>query len=186
MKMRLFLYPLFLCSLVAACTTESKWINHTARIINVGPTDATVKRIIGGSVTITSDCSFAVRNMTLIPSGNAAYWWGIPVDNNTEPFPRVVTAALGSYNGQNVIFNLDSQYSFGDIAIMEIRSEGDNQAYGAWSLSGDVENYYDIHGNVDLGLDDWENWISSAHPILRRGWGSFIILYSGICMFMMM
>jgi len=61
----------------------------------------------------------------------AAYWWGIPVANNTDPYPRVVSAVLGSYNWQPVSFHLDPSTLFQDISIIEIISEGDNLPYGA-------------------------------------------------------
>ena len=153
--------------LAYACSpSETKWVNHTARIVNVEPDTATVKHSIGGSVKITSGCTFAVRNMTIIPSGNGVYWWGIPTANNTDPYPRVVMQALGSYNGQSIVFTLDSQYSFDDIAIMEIYSEGDIRPYGAWSISGNISAYYGIGNDATLGFDpaDWPSGADKSIP----------------------
>jgi|SRR6478609_258835 len=141
-------------SSVWSCSNfETQLVNHTARIINVEPTNAAVKHSVGGSVKIISGCVFYVRNMTVMPSGNGLYWWGIPRDNNTEPYPRVVTAALGGFNGQGIYFTLDQQYSFNDIAIMEMRSEGDNRAYGAWAITGDVKQYYGVDADTSPVLD---------------------------------
>jgi len=160
------LYSAFLGfgAITSACSiSDTKWTNFTSKIINVEPNNAAIKHQVGGSIKIINGCSFSVRNMTIIPTGNGVYWWGIPVNNNTDPYPRVVAAAMGSYNGQSAIFNLDPQYSFDDISIMEIYSEGDNRAYGAFSLSGNVSEHFNLAGN-NAGLDnDPENpWGSSS------------------------
>jgi len=142
---------------VRSCSPqEIAWVNHTAKLVNVESANVDVKHSVAGSVTITSGCSFSVRNLTIIPTGNGAYWWGIPIDNNTDPYPRVVTAALGSFNGQEVTFFLDSKYSFAQISIMEIYSEGDNRPYGAWAISGNVSSHYGV-GNAGTTPLDFDN-----------------------------
>jgi len=163
----------FICiSIVQACLqTDTTLVNHTALIINVEANNVEVKHSVGGSVKITDGCRFSVRNLTIIPSGNGVYWWGVPVDNNTQPFPRVVLAALGSYNGQSAIFQLDPQYSFKDISIMEMRSEGDNRVYGAWSVTGNVDAYYGVGANSAAPLD-----FESSAGVLSRTDASVLFL----------
>lgn len=160
---------------VSACVpTDTKYVNHTARIINVEPRTTILKHSLGGSVKIIDGCSFSVRNMTLIPTGDATYWWGIPVSNETEEsYPRVVAAALGSYNGQNVVFHLDPQYSFDKMAILEIRSEGDNRPYGAWSISKDVVQYYGVDDSTVEPLDFYNS--SSSH-LKTESISSFLLI----------
>lgn len=142
---------------VEACSvTDMKHVNTTAKIISVESASAPIKHSVAGAVKITTGCAFFVRNMTIIPSGNAVYWYGIPLSNTTDPYPRVVAAALGSYNGQSVTFTLDPQFSFSDFIIMEIRSEGDNRAYGAFALDGNVktvEEYYKTQKGGELDFD---------------------------------
>ena len=149
----MIIFPL-LFSLIQAihcCNVlESKWNNFTSKIVNVEPVATSIKHAVAGSVKIVSDCTFTVRNMTIIPTGNGVYWYGIPVKNDTDPYPRVVLAALGSFNGQTITFSLDPQYSFDDISIMEIRSEGDNRAYGAFAVQKDVLVYYGINKQATL------------------------------------
>ena len=129
-------------SFVRSCSPDdATWIGHTAKIIPVQQTQgdsSSVPRIIGGSVNITSGCTFSVRNMTLIPTGDATYWWAVPNDPNQESYPRVVSAALGSYDGQSVTFNLDQRYSFKDISVMQVYSERENVIYAEWGVSGNV------------------------------------------------
>lgn len=153
----------FISAVLSCSNLETEFVNHTAKIINVEPANAAVKHQTGGSVKIISGCVFFVRNMTLIPSGHGVYWWGIPVANNTDPYPRVVMAPLGSYNGQGIYFTLDPQYAFHDISIMEMRSEGDNRAYGAWSISGDVATHYSINTN-DENVLDFESGFHRTKP----------------------
>ena len=162
---------LALASFVLPCAVtepkDMKWVNFTSRIMSVEPKNAAVSHRVAGSVKIITGCSFSIRNMTIIPPGGGVYWWGIPVNNNTEPYPRVVMMGLGSYNGQTVTFTLDPQYSFDDIAIMEIYSEYDNRPYGAWALTGNISQYYGIdsnNANVDINPEDpWST--SSAEPV---------------------
>lgn len=176
------LVAVFVSSTSACSSQDTKWVNHTARILNVESSDTSLKHAVGGTVQITSGCTFSVRNMTLIPSGNAVYWWGIPVSNNTEPYPRVVTSALGSFNGQPITFTLDSQYSFDDIAIMEMRSEADNRAYGAWAISGNVTAYYGINNKPNLGVNP-EDIASSASPLVPVFWMHGLIMLITLIIF---
>jgi hypothetical protein len=166
----------FLISGLNACSiSDQTYVNHTAKIINVEPTNVDLKHFVGGSVKIINGCSFTVRNMTIIPPGNGVYWWGIPSSNDTDVLPRVVGTALGSYNGQIITFNLDPQYSFSQISIMEIRSEGDNRAYGAWSITGNVRDYYNVGRIPELDSDP-ENWSSSSMTTAQRSLFFYIVL----------
>ena len=167
-------------------TTDLKYVNTTSKIIGVEPTSTAIKHMVAGAVKFTTGCSFFVRNMTIIPTGNSAYWYGIPVKNNTDPYPRVVTAALGSYNGQSVTFTLDPQYSFDEISIMEIRSEGDGRAYGAFAVSGkmeEVEAYYKVQKGANVDFDPTKPF-SSANIVSVPMAGSMTILFSAITAFM--
>jgi hypothetical protein len=158
---------LALLSRASACVkTETKWVDFTSKIVNVEPVNVPIKRQIGGSVKILDGCTFYVRNMSIIPSGNGAYWWGVPVKNNTDPYPRVVAAALGSYDGQGIAFSLDPQYSFDDISIMEIFSEGDRRAYGAFGLSGNVSAYFGLSSDAGLDTNPENPWASSSGKIV--------------------
>ncbi len=154
------------CSPILACSpTETTFVNTTSKILNVEPTNAQIKHMVAGSVKIMTGCTFFVRNMTIIPSGNAVYWYGIPKSGTEDPYPRTVAMALGSYNGQSVTFTLDSQYSFNDISIMEMRSEGDNRAYGAFAVNGSielVEDYYKVKRGAGLDMDPTKPFTSSA------------------------
>ena len=127
--------------------------NVSTKIINVEPSNTAIRHLVGGSVKIVDGCTFTVRNMTIIPTGNSAYWYGVPKKNNTDLYPRVVPAALGSYNGQFITFKLDPQYSFTDMSIMEIRSEGDFRAYGAFAITGNVDEYYGLRKGNTLDID---------------------------------
>lgn len=140
---------------VKACNiADQKYVNHTAKIVNVETSTTEIAHSVGGSIKILSGCTFFVRNMTIIPTGNAVYWYGISSSNNTEGYPRIVPSALGSYNGQSIIFTLDPQYSFDDVAIMEIRSEGDGTTYGAFAVNSRVEEFYSINKGSTTKEDD--------------------------------
>lgn len=133
-------------SIVTACSPGDNVpiIGKVAKLINVEPSTTSIKHDVYGSVTFTTPCNFSIRNLTIIPTGNAVYWYGIPVDNKTyaDPFPRVVEAALGSYNGQTQSFTIDPHYNLTAIAVMMMYSEGDNRAYGAFPVMGNVSNYF--------------------------------------------
>jgi hypothetical protein len=141
-------------TVVNSCSlSETTYVNHTADIINVESTTVTIHHQVGGSVKIVTGCTFFIRNLTIIPSGSGVYWWGIPDQNNTDLYARVVPYPLGSYDGQDIYFSIDPQYSFDNISIMELRSEGDDRAYAAWSITGDVNSYYGVDSNSSPPLD---------------------------------
>lgn len=183
-----------LVSSVLACTPqETKFVNLTAKLYNVEPTSSSaVKHTIGGTIKITSGCSFQVRNLTIIPSVNA-YWWGIPVPptNSTtnvtkngisplDPVPRIVDAALGSYNGQTVTFFLNSQWSFADFQIIELHSElGDYQGpLGAWSITGDVPSYYKLSSGATLPGNPETPWVPNGGMRFKALCSGWILLYA--------
>ena len=153
-----FIYVLLLTcyklDCVRACNVaDQKYVNHTAKIVNVESSTTKIKHSVGGSVKILSGCTFSVRNMTIIPTGNGVYWYGT-TGNNTDGYPRIVASALGSYNGQSIIFSLDPQYSFDDVEIMEIRSEGDGVSYGAFPVNGRVDDFYTANYGANINEDD--------------------------------
>lgn len=147
-----YLLIIVVCEYVYACViTDMSLTNITsAKILNVESNTVQINHSVGGSVKIIDGCTFSVRNMTIIPTGNAAYWYGVPKTNNTDLYPRVVAAALGSYNGQFITFHLDPQYSFTDMDFMEIRSEGDNRAYGAFAITGNFDRYYNLKKDTPI------------------------------------
>lgn len=161
----LFEYLFLLFSVVAARACDPKdltFVNQTAKIVNVEPETTLVKHKIGGTVKFLTGCSFQIRNFTVIPTGNGVYWYGLPVDNNSDPYPRVVTAAIGSYNGQTVTYNLDPGYDLKDISVMQLWSEGDNRAYGAFGVMGNVSTYFSTRPGSDIDFDDPTNPFNGA------------------------
>lgn len=163
-------------SVVLACLqTDTKFVGHTARIINVEPSTVAIKHKIGGTVTITDGCRFSIRNMTIVPSGNGLYFWGIPSTNNTEDYPRIVTAGLGAFNGQTQVWQLDPQYSFDNFSIIAIYSEGDSRAYGAFSITGNVSAYYGLNGNSADASFDFDSMALPRFKISSRT-HAFIVL----------
>jgi hypothetical protein len=180
-----FVIVLNIIAVAQACLqTDTTLVNHTALIINVEASNVDIKHSVGGSVKITDGCRFTIRNLTIIPSGNGVYWWGVPVDNNTQPFPRVVVAAMGSYNGQTAIFQLDPQYSFDQISIMEMRSEGDNRVYGAWSVNGNVNAYYGV-SNSAPPLDFESSSLSTTSTSRMFPFLMFMFSFTLICFILM-
>jgi hypothetical protein len=177
LKFSIFYLFFYLTVIIDACSvTDTKWTNFTSKLVNVEPDNTKIKHQIGGSVKILDGCTFFVRNITVIPTGNSAYWWGIPVRNNTDPYPRVVTAALGSYNGQGITFNLDPQYSFDEISIMEIYGEGDNRAYGAFALSGNISQNYGLTNDPTLNTDPENPWTNSSNTLTCNMFWIFTII----------
>lgn len=171
-----FTYISLLISLASACVqSDTKYVNFTSKVLNVEPNTAEIKHTVGGSVKILSGCSFFIRNLTIIPTGNGVYFWGVPVKNGSEPLPRVVAAALGSYNGQSATFNLDPQYSFDDFKVLEIRSEGDNRAYGAFAVNGKVEDIYSVNGGATLDFDPTKPF-NAAVRISQRSFLLFALI----------
>jgi hypothetical protein len=173
---QLFIILFFLFHHALACMpTDVQYVNFTSKVVNVEPANAVIKHQVGGSVKIISGCSFFIRNLTIIPTGNGAYWWAQPKNKSTEPYPRVVAAALGSYNGQSATFQLDPQYSFSDFSILEIRSEGDNRAYGAFALNGKVEDFYDVNKGRTMDFDPTKPFNSCHKVLVVKGWFLFSI-----------
>lgn len=81
-----------------------------------------VKRTIGGTLFLDSDCKFRISNFTISPPGHDTYFYGIPKGQPTKEndfgarefitVPRIVSFKLGSFNGQKVTFELDKNSDF--------------------------------------------------------------------------
>lgn len=171
---------LFVSCILCCNIQDTKYVNQTAHLVGVEPSNAEVKHTVGGSVKITSGCQFVIKNLTIIPTGNAVYWYAYPiVGNNTGTMPfskkpdvlsRVVLAALGSYNGQTAQFALDPQYSFNDIAIIVMWSEGDNRPYGAFDVNGKVEDFFKKDSSDNINFEN---------PFTSLSVKNFNFFYSG-------
>lgn len=178
----------YIYNVQSLCSVIPNLQGETFKIFNVERNDVEVKHSTGGSVKIINECSFSVRNMTIIPSGNGVYWYGY-YSANTESYPRVVAAALGSFNGQMITFTLDSDYSFKNISAMEIRSEGDSRAYGAFVIRGNITNYYKDTSHITLDFDpDTQKEInsfssSSSHVTLYKLFNNLYMYIICICFY---
>ena len=163
---------------------NTNYVNHTAKVVSVEKATETVKRQIGGTVKIISGCIFQIRNATLIPTGNSAYWYAIPTTNNSDLLPRVVVAALSSYNGQTITFHLDTMYEWSDIAVMIMWGENDNRAYGAFAVNSPVEAYFNDTPPVTFNPGDpTDPFSSGGTEFVKKGnlcWGllvTFLLFY---------
>lgn len=185
MNIKIILSVFLLQQFTNACTiTDPYLVNTTAKIVNVEAPNVQISHDISGTVKIISGCSFFVKNMTIVPSGNSVYWYGVPKDNTTKDndvVSRVVLAALGSYNGQSITFNLDPQYSFSDFKILEIRSEGDGRAYGALSLGGNVDEHYKAGKNNGLDFENGDPFKSDVQSLFSYIAYTFLLLFFTYC-----
>ncbi len=171
-RLSLFLFLFLSSSLALACPPDSPFTGKRFKLVNVEGRSPAIKHEVNGAVTVDSACSFSVRNMTLIPTGNGVYWYGITADDPQmiDPSPRIVSGAVGSYNGQTAKFTLSPEYSLSNFTILMLYSEGDHRAYGAFALTGNLTSTFgggdkdrivldpndDIYQNQ--GLNIWPRW----------------------------
>ena len=191
-SMLLFLYTFLALSIcvVRSCRIDDNTLTGKRnKLVNVEPVTTSIKHTIYGTVTFTTGCHFVIRNLTIIPSGNGLYWYGIPLDAVAEPdpFPRVVQAAVSQYNGQTATFTLDQQYNLSSIAVMMLYSEGDHRAYGAFSVMGNVSNHFTSVDPKSVILDPndplYTGAASPSHSLYILGSSSVIALIMSIVVF---
>lgn len=149
----------------------------TALLVNVDNTDVStestsdIKRQVAGNIKVIDGCRFRISNMTLIPTGQAVYWYALPAVEPTEEQPkllaRVVLQALGNYNGQTIDFVLAPGFEFKDFKLLLVYSEGDHKTYGAFGVAGKVKDHFQIQdpNRADLKLDP-ENPYNSATRVV--------------------
>jgi hypothetical protein len=118
-----------------------------------------VIRTVSGNIALMDGCTFRVSEFVLKPPGLDTYFYGIPKGQpiETDQFdnqklkliPNIVAAKLGSYDGQDAVFKLDSSpaanaglggVGFDELDGIAIYSRADDKVYGQvlWAPQRDI------------------------------------------------
>lgn len=161
-----FLFPLACAvacgsiSVLGCDPYNTTFVNKKAKMYQLEDKNSKIKRTFYGNVKVLDGCRFQISNLTIIPPAQALYFYAVPLvkpsEDEPELYARIVTMALGSYNGQTAVFHLQQDYSWDDFGVVTLYSEQDRRHYAAFGVNSKVKDSFQLPEakDADLSLEE--------------------------------
>lgn len=107
--------------------TDMALVGTKVKFTSVPNAIAKIPRQISGSLNITDGCDFTVSYFNIYPPCSGTYFYGVPAGQSGDDYPRVVQAAIGTFDGQTVNYAIQG-VSWKDLDGLRLYCEGEKIA----------------------------------------------------------